>query len=187
MAAASLDLLVQPANAEVEGPDFVERIHCEFGGALKRYLLRNLSTEADAEDMLHEVYLRLARCESPLYVHNPKAFVFTTATNLLRDHSRRLATRLERASLSCSDFDLPARTGDPGSALEYQEELARVAVAIGELKPACREAFLMNRFDDLTYVAIAERMGISVSMVEKHVSAALRALREVRAGPEAGC
>ena len=46
-----------------------------------------------------------------------------------------------------------------------------------ELPPKCRLAFMLSRFDGMSYPQIAQRMGISVKMVEKHITKALLACR----------
>jgi RNA polymerase sigma-70 factor (ECF subfamily) len=48
---------------------------------------------------------------------------------------------------------------------------------LANLPPKCRLAFMLNRFDGLTYPQVAARMGISVKMVEKHITSSLVACR----------
>jgi RNA polymerase sigma-70 factor (ECF subfamily) len=50
--------------------------------------------------------------------------------------------------------------------------------AISELPPVCQQVFRLSRFSDLTNKEIAEEMSISVKAVEKHITKALKALRE---------
>ena len=45
-------------------------------------------------------------------------------------------------------------------------------VAIRNLPPRTREAFALHRFEDMTYEAIARRLGISVSAIEQLISRA---------------
>ena len=54
--------------------------------------------------------------------------------------------------------------------LQRLEQLKRV---VAELSPRRREALMLHRFEGLSQAQIAERMGISVSMVEKHIAQAL--------------
>ena len=55
--------------------------------------------------------------------------------------------------------------------------MQRFEAIVAGLRPACRQAYILNRIYSLSYAGIADYMQISVSMVEKHISAALRALR----------
>ncbi|MDV7248704.1 sigma factor-like helix-turn-helix DNA-binding protein [Xanthomonas hortorum] len=45
------------------------------------------------------------------------------------------------------------------------------------LQSRCRQAFTLQRIDYLTYPQVAAAMGISIKMVEKHISRALAACR----------
>ena len=70
------------------------------------------------------------------------------------------------------------RKGDrPQLAAKEEQELAIIRQAIAELNPTCRQVFILHRFGNATYGQIAERLGVSVSMIEKHVSAALAHLK----------
>lgn len=57
---------------------------------------------------------------------------------------------------------------------EAEEHIHRI---ITTLSPQCREAFMLSRFEELSYKEIAERMHLSVNTVEKHIAKALRILR----------
>ena len=149
----------------------------ELGGVLVGYLRANLRCDEDAQDLAQEVYLRIARHSNISEIQSLKAFVFTIAKNLLRDNSRRCATRLSACSISADDVILAAAGSDPFQQLEADERLQRLEAIVAGLIPACREAYILNRTYSLTYADIADHMQISVSMVEKHISAALRLLR----------
>ena len=149
----------------------------ELGGALVGYLRANLRCDEDAHDLAQEVYLRIVRHPDLSEIQSLKAFVFTIAKNLLRDKSRRSATKLSACSVSADDVILAAVGNDPLEQIEADERLRRIESVVAGLRPACRDAYLLNRTYDLSYADIADRMHISVSMVEKHIGAALRALR----------
>ena len=48
---------------------------------------------------------------------------------------------------------------------------------IDRLPEKCRLVFILNRFEELSYKEVAERLGISVKTVENQMSKALRILR----------
>jgi RNA polymerase sigma factor (sigma-70 family) len=157
-----------------------ESVHCylEYGGPLREYLLRNTRSPHDAEDLAQEVYLRLARMRSLTGINDGKAFVFRAAKNLLRDRSRRQRARerwLERergAGAERCDAAADPRLG--AECAEMMRELERV---LGSLKASTRAAFIWHRVDERPHSDIADELGVSVSMVEKHVKAATAALR----------
>jgi RNA polymerase sigma-70 factor (ECF subfamily) len=144
--------------------------------------MKNLRNEADAEDFAQEVYLRFSRLRNHRKIKSERAFLFTTAINLLRDRSRRLATQLDRASVSIDDVTLECTSGDPCQRAVYAEQLLLMKAALADVKENCRSAFWMSRVDGKSYAEIADLMGVSVSMVEKHISAALKCLRQALDG-----
>ncbi|HZG31849.1 MAG TPA: RNA polymerase sigma factor, partial [Sphingopyxis sp.] len=59
-----------------------------------------------------------------------------------------------------------------------QQEYLRVVEAISKLPPRAREAFQLHRFENLTYQAIAQRMGISKESVKELMHRAIVRLAE---------
>ena len=49
--------------------------------------------------------------------------------------------------------------------------------ALSELPAACRECFLLRKLDGLSHLEIADRLGVSRSMVEKHIVNAMKHCR----------
>lgn len=140
---------------------------------LIRYFRRHLDTDTDAEDLAQEALMRLVR--SPAQVDNTEAYLLRIASNLLRDRFRRDRTHHAAAhdSLETTLHDCP--TEEPGSDRVYEgrERLERFLSALEELPPRCRQVFLLQRYEGMTYTAIAKRLQISVSAVEKHMMRAL--------------
>ena len=66
----------------------------------------------------------------------------------------------------------PERSASAGQTLELVKEV------IGRLPPGCRHVFLLSRSHGLSNLEIAKRCGVSIKLVEKQISRALRELRE---------
>lgn len=49
---------------------------------------------------------------------------------------------------------------------------------IDQLPPKCKETFLLNKKEGLTYIEIAEFQNVSVNTVEKQMGKAIRIVRE---------
>lgn len=62
---------------------------------------------------------------------------------------------------------------DPMAAAQRLQRLEQLKEVLAGLSPRRREALMLHRFEGLSQAQIAERMGISTSMVEKHIAFAL--------------
>lgn len=65
----------------------------------------------------------------------------------------------------------------PDEVVNLKEIKKRIEVAADKLPDKCRQVFLLSRFEHLSQQEIAERMGISLSTVKKHLTKAIAALR----------
>ncbi|MBA8879009.1 sigma-70 family RNA polymerase sigma factor [Phyllobacterium myrsinacearum] len=139
---------------------------------LVRHLTRKLGSAASAKDVAQDTYLRLQHVSPDTHVQSPRAYVFRIADNIAVDHLRSEASRARYITSS----EVPDQAVDeplPDRVIDYRQRLTILEQAIAELPPKCREVFLMHKYDDLTHVEIASELGISRSMVEKHVMKAL--------------
>lgn len=152
------------------------------------YLQRRGQSAEDAEDIVQEAFLRFHRAGNQVEDADARPLIFVIARNLLKDQwksaGREAARRapvspdeLETAGQAMAD-EAPA----PDRGILGKEMLDQAMAVIRDLPPRTREAFLLNRFEDLTYRQIADRLGVSVSMVEKHLAEALRRLKSARGG-----
>lgn len=154
---------------------------------VRSFAARTGSTER-AEDIVQDLYVRLQGLseDQAAEVRNPAAFLYRIGGNLLLDNlrsARRTAARDE----AWAD-DAGERIGgitilsepSPEDAAWARLKLDQVSRALEEVAPKAREAFRLHRIDGLTHGQIAERLGVSVSSVEKYLSAVLaRLLKEV--------
>jgi RNA polymerase sigma-70 factor (ECF subfamily) len=146
--------------------------------ALRRYFRRRASA-ADVEDLVQEVCLNVQARRSDSDIENLEAYLFTVARHVLARHAGALAMRPDRGhDLEAADFADPAP--DPQRRLLERDALTLALRIIEEMPKRTRDIFVMHRFEEMTYAAIARRIGISVSAVEKHMMAALRTLLAAR-------
>jgi RNA polymerase sigma factor (sigma-70 family) len=157
-------------------------LHARFSAPLQRFFRGYRLNSADVEDLTQDVFVRLAGPGAQTDLLKPDAFVFTLARNLVRDRARRLHTRAMAISVGVEDIDeLRCERPTPEQLLDISQRLQRVEKTLAGLKPATREAFELHRIHGHSYAEIALKMGVSVSMVEKHIMAAIAALRALDA------
>lgn len=148
------------------------------------FLAARVRSMATAEDLVQELYLKVAATQSGADVRAPMALLYRMATNLLVDHvrstergSRRNAQwRLEtRATLGALDI-----VSEPAAdeAMIAQERVRQLAVAVAALPPQMGRAFRLHKLEGLSQAQTAVAMGVSQKMIEQHVAAAIRRLAE---------
>ncbi|MGP1253499.1 MAG: RNA polymerase sigma factor [Kiloniellales bacterium] len=165
---------------ELELEDLYLRHHAD----LRRFLARRLRCEERAADVAQEAFLRLLRFAPGRTMDNARAYLFQVAANAARDSLARERTRDDLVDDGASPEAVPSSDPDLETAASARERLHLVAKAVEELPPRCREVFLMSRLDGLRHSEIAERLGISRNMVEKHV---IKAMLHCRRRLNAGC
>ncbi|MBW8812630.1 MAG: sigma-70 family RNA polymerase sigma factor [Caulobacterales bacterium] len=147
--------------------------------ALVRRIQAATRRSADAEDLLQAAFVRMQEYARRQPVENPAGFLVRTAVNLSIDAARQQASRGELL-MAASDLgevvdDQPLQD----EVLQVRKRLEDVKRALAELSPRTRDIFLMHRIDGLKYREIAEREGVTVSAVEKHIAKAVLHLSQM--------
>jgi RNA polymerase sigma-70 factor (ECF subfamily) len=147
---------------------------------LVRFATRLVGDRDDGEEIAQDAYMSIAgRGTQAGAIGHPKSYLFTAARNAAIDFTAR--RKIEWSyRVDVDGIEDLASDNDPLAALEQRQQLARLIVALNELPPACRRAFILNKIEGRGHQEIARLLGISVSMVEKHIMRALRQARDLR-------
>lgn len=146
-----------------------------FYADILHFLRKRTDNVSDAADMTQDVFAQWLGYRDRANVEQPRAFLFQVARNLLRDHWRKQKVR-QTAQCEQVDKDAEAVTeeqNEPMAAALRLQRLEQLKEVLAELSPRRREALMLHRFEGLSQAQIAARMGISISMVEKHIAFAL--------------
>lgn len=136
--------------------------------ALMAFFVRRIRNPVEAEDLTQEVLMRLVELPANEF-HAPDAYIFRIASNLLHDRHRRMRVRESWRNDTCQQIDGLADYVDPLRLLEGRETLGLVSKALAELSQRSREILLLFRLERVRKRDIADRFGISVSAVDKHL------------------
>ncbi len=155
----------------------IARLFAEQKKALEAFVARRTGSSQVAADLTQESFLRLARLPADKQIDNLPAFLFTIASNLVRDHQRQMIRR-ERLDGGEPSDELPCAAPGAEEQLVAQQEQVLMQQAIEALPEATRHIFLLYHVDELSYREIAERLKITPRSVEYQLR---RALTDCRA------
>ena len=164
-----------PLDAQARS-EMVRRLFQEHNRALIGFLVARLQSEAEAQDVAQEAYVRLLQLEQGSAVSFLRAHLFTIAGNLAID---RIRQRQVRERNSPQDFfeELLTRPGPDRTAIA-QEELAIIKAALRELPEKCRRAFMLHVFAGHSVQEIAAQMNLTDRMIRHYVARAMATCRQ---------
>lgn len=153
-----------------------------YGPALRAYFRKKVGP-AEAEDLVQEVFVKLQDRGHVEDIEHVNRYLFRVAANML--------TR--RAQAATATWDWAEHAGieeielfdelSPERALIGKQDLSRLMSALRHLPPRVEEAFVLHRFEDMTYREIAQRMGIKPKSVEALIMRALEKIALVVEDP----
>ncbi len=159
---------------------------CAHVAMLERYLVRRLNGSPDVEDVAQETFLRLTQVSNLSRIENPRAFLLTTAQNVLRDRYRRFSARSGQNHVGLDDVELVSDAVPADQLVEARERLRFFEDAVYTLPEDQRRAFLLFHFGERSQSEIAAEMSCSVSLVEKLVRGARQGVQQRLAKLERG-
>ena len=178
------------------GDEFLERIRAgderafealfqSYAPGLVRFAMSHLNAHEEAEDVVHDIFLRLWNEPTLLQgARSARTYLLTAVRNRVIDVLRR--RKLERRWIdtenawSGSDQARIAEIPDPTGSVD-RSELSELDVAIrdaiAQLPERCRAVFLLCRDQGLSYAEAAEVLGVSPVTVKSQMGRALASLR----------
>ncbi len=132
-----------------------------------RYLQRLTGDPDRADELAQETFVRLL--EHEVDPSSLESWLFTVATNLVRDGAR---TRKRRRELVEAERPTPDRAETPDEAFVRDERRRKVREALDGLDGRDREMLLM-REEGFSYAEIADAVGVKASSVGTLLSRAL--------------
>ena len=146
------------------------------------YLRRLVADEHLAEDLAQDVFLQAQRALASYDpARDPRPWLFTIATNKLRDHWRARAAHGAGVETSLDHEELgervPAPEAPPDQSTSREETTARVRAAIEALPEGLRAPLLLRIYEGLSFEDIGRIIERNEVAARKRYSRALGALR----------
>lgn len=143
---------------------------------LVSFLSARLGNAQAAEDVVHDAYVRVLERTAAEPIEQPRAFLYRTALNLVIDGHRRNTLR-QIEPLDVLDTEERFFSPSPQVLIDHGQRLEMLQRALAELPAACRDSFLLRKLEGLSHLEIAERLGVSRSVVEKNIVNAMKHCR----------
>ena len=144
--------------------------------ALTRYLRRVWLSRAEVADFRQEIFIRIYESAAKSLPQTPKAFLFTTARNLIADRIRRERVVSIDYTQDLEWLNVLVDEISPEERLSARQELKRLSIALDQLTDDCRNVIWLRRVEGLSQRETAQRLGMPEGTVESHLCRGLRAL-----------
>jgi len=92
-------------KTQAQPADIAMELNARFRGPLKSYFSRRIRNQAEVEDLVQEVLLKVLRASASPDIRHAEAYIFTTARNLLRDRHRQAVRQGVQGYLSIEEAE----------------------------------------------------------------------------------
>ncbi|RYZ49849.1 MAG: RNA polymerase sigma-70 factor [Sphingobacteriales bacterium] len=155
------------------------QLNPHLNGKLCRYALTYLQDEHQAEDVVQETFIKIWEQKKDLIDSpNIKFYLITAVRNNCISFLRK-----QKTQQVIYTEDTPEPDPEPYFTAKHHEQEAalkqqKIADALNQLPPKCREVFLMIKMHGMSYKQAAEALDISVKTIENQMGKAIKVLRE---------
>ena len=169
------ELMVAVAGGDLSA---MSEIYERRNRSLFRFFFRMLGRQAAAEDLTHEVFLRMMRYRQTYRAGELfEAWMYRIARNVFADHTKK--HRLETPAL---EGQLELVESSRPSALDgvvRQQDLALLHRALRNLPDEKRELIVMSRYQGLPYEEIGRILGCETGTAKVRVFRAMKEMAQV--------
>lgn len=147
-----------------------ERYH----GAIYHFVLKFVKVSGMAEDLTHDVFLRLWQVRERIAIkHSFEAYLYRIARNITyRKMTAIIADRKMQEEIASL---MPATDSSDAAGQLYDKEYQHLlSAAMGNLSPQRRKVFQLCRIEGKTYTEASAILGISRNTIKEHMTEAMR-------------
>ncbi|WP_338803310.1 sigma-70 family RNA polymerase sigma factor [Xenorhabdus griffiniae] len=149
-----------------------QKLYTDYHHWLRNWIRQNSACPYQAEDLVHEVFIKLMQSSDLENIHQPRAFLMTIARRTLSNYWRR--KKLEDHYLEYVSEQPEISANSSENQLMLLEQLEKIDETLDELPAKVRQTFLLIQLQGLRYQEVAENLGISISSVKNYLHQAHR-------------
>jgi RNA polymerase sigma-70 factor (ECF subfamily) len=137
---------------------------------------RSLIPAADLDDIAQEAFLRLLRYSDNVAVQYPQTYLFRIAANVASEWRERARNSRPHDDSWLEDLQIESED-EPENKIARIHLRENVRAALRRLPQRQLQVLLLHIDDSLTYVQIAERLGLTRRVVKRDLALAYSYLR----------
>ncbi|PHM73852.1 sigma-70 family RNA polymerase sigma factor [Xenorhabdus kozodoii] len=155
-----------------EHNQITQKLYANYYHWLCNWIRQNSACSNQAEDIVHEVFIKLMQSSDLEHIRQPKAFLMTIARRTLSNHWRRKKLEDNHLEYLIENTEILANSSEDQHLL--LEQLEKIDETLDELPVKVRQTFLLTQLQGLRYKEVAENLGISISSVKNYLHQAHR-------------
>lgn len=159
----------------VAAQSHIEALYKNHHSWLYQWLRKRLGCAENAADVAHDTFIRVLTSQCILSdINEPRAFLTTTAKNLLIDKARRKA--IEEAfmqQLQLAMQESPDNYPAPDLILSAIELLEQLSYVLSKVSDKAATAFRLHYLDGMKQSVVASTMGVSSRTVRSYLTQVL--------------
>ena len=158
-------------------------LYFQYHGRLVLFARKFTGDIEIARDIVQDAFLNLWEKSDSLEINiSPKSYLFQAVRNRALNYNRHVQVKRNAkdqiiAQIDASEQLVYTSFEDPFHSLLELELDEKITLTISSMPEKCKEVFILSRHSNLKNKEIAKHLGISIKMVEKYISKALRILR----------
>lgn len=154
-------------------------LYLRYASKVRDFALRLLKDQTDAEDITHDIFLRIWDHRRNLEdVCSFKGYLFRMTRNAIFNVMKRRQMQYKYLKTTESRIEERAKV-EPSDAVSTDELLEMIDLAVHNMPEQRRKVFYMSRHENMSYDEIAKTLNISPRTVQYHISNALAELRKL--------
>lgn len=146
---------------------------------LRRALLRRAPGGFDIDDIVQEIYARLAGMSTVDHIHSPRSYMFRMATGVMTDYVRHQKVVPIHAVEDIDAAGATSQDPSPETVVVARDQLNLLARLFARLPTRVAEVVTLRRVEGLSQREVSRRLGIPESTVEKRMARGLYLLAQL--------
>ena len=157
----------------------IDQIYHSYHKRIYAFALSLLKVDDDAQDIVHEVFVKLWNHRHELEPNSKiESLIFTITRNVVLSLFRKQATENKYRNHIISENDKETGEQNTENLVDYNLLKEKIEILVNQLPSKSRHVYILSREQGLSNREIAEKLNIAEKTVENHITRALAFLKK---------